>query len=530
MSTSNTKPAINPWFIAITVTLATFMELLDSSIANVALPHIAGDLGTSYDEVTWVLTSYLVANAIVLPLSAWLSTILGRKNYYMICVAIFTLASLACGLAPNLETLIFFRIVQGIGGGGLAPIEQSILVDTFAPAKRAAAFGLYSMAIVTAPAIGPPLGGWLTDTFNWRLVFLVNIPIGLLSLYLTNRLVKDTAEFDEARKLAKAGVKASVDWLGIVFVALGFGCLEVVLDRGQRLDWLENEWIVGFLATAAVSLVTGIFWELRHKNPVVEVRLLFERNFFLANCFYFIFGFTLFGSTLLIPQLLESLYGYSATDAGLVLGPGALVIVGLAPLVVKTIPIVGARRYLFIGFSVLTLSMWHYGKFDLSIDYNTFMLARMLQGLGLAFLFVPMSQVAYSFLPPNKNNKASSLTNLFRNLGGSFGISFVTTMLERRQTYHRSIIVEHLNPDGLGVNERLSSYQDQLQHVGNFSLTDSVSGAVGMLDRTVSQQSALLSFMDCFYLLSFLSLTGMVLVFFVKRLPILASGVSTEVH
>src|SRR6266404_2337449 len=311
-----TRPAINPWIIAVTVTLATFMELLDTAIANVALPHIAGGLAVSYDESTWVLTSYLVSNAVVLPLSAWLSRVFGRKRYYMLCVLLFTVSSLFCGLAPSLGLLIFFRVLQGVGGGGLAPVEQAILVDTFPPSKRPAAFALYSMAIVTAPAVGPPLGGWITDNWSWRWVFFINIPIGILSLILTKRLVSDPPEFTRQVEAARQAGKLKIDGLGIVLVALGFACLEVVLDRGQTEDWFESNFIVIFFTVAVIALVIAAVWEWRHPDPVVEIRLLGERNFAIANFFYFLFGFTLFGSTVLIPQMLQSLYGYTATDAG----------------------------------------------------------------------------------------------------------------------------------------------------------------------------------------------------------------------
>jgi len=321
LGASEKTQAINPWVIAITVTLATFMELLDTAIANVSLPHIAGGLATSYDESTWVLTSYLVANAVVLPLSAWLSRVFGRKNYYMACVALFTLSSLLCGLAPSLGLLIFFRVLQGIAGGGLAPVEQAILVDTFPASKRAAAFALYSMAIVTAPAVGPPLGGWITDSFSWRWIFFINVPIGILSVVLTSRILSDPPEFKREVEAARNAGKLKVDYLGILLIAIGFACLEVVLDRGERLDWFDSNFIVCFFAIAIAALVFAILWELHHPDPVVEIRLLKERNFAIANVYYFLFGFVLFGSTVLIPQMLQSLYGYTATDAGLVLGP-----------------------------------------------------------------------------------------------------------------------------------------------------------------------------------------------------------------
>ena len=346
------------------------MELLDTAIANVALPHIAGGLATSSDESTWVLTSYLVANAIILPLSAWLSRVFGRKNYYMGCVATFTVSSLLCGLAPSLGWLIFFRVLQGIGGGGLAPVEQAILVDTFPADKRAAAFALYSMAIVTAPAIGPPLGGWITDSFSWRWVFFINIPIGVISLILTSRMVSDPPEFKREVELARKAGKLSIDYIGIALVAIGFACLEVVLDRGEREDWFESHFILIFFAIAIVTLVAAVIWELRYPDPVVELALLKERNFAISNAFYFMFGFMLFGSTVLIPQMLQSLYGYTATDAGLVLGPGALVIVVMAPVVVKLVRKVSVAVLISIGFGILAIAMWTFASFNLATNYG----------------------------------------------------------------------------------------------------------------------------------------------------------------
>lgn len=507
---SAAKPAVNPWIIAVTVTLATFMELLDTSIANVSLPHIAGGLAVSYDESTWVLTSYLVANAVVLPLSAWLSRVFGRKNYYMTCVALFVVSSFLCGIAPSLGLLIFFRILQGVGGGGLAPVEQAILVDTFPPSKRAAAFALYSMAIVTAPAIGPPLGGWITDNLSWRWVFFINVPIGLLSLVLTRQLVSDPPQFVEEVKAARRRGRLTIDYVGILLVAVGFGSLEIVLDKGQREDWLESRFIVTFLSLAAASLLAGAIYEWRHRDPVVEIKLLKERNFALSSLLYFGFGFVLFGSTVLIPQMLQSLFGYSATDAGLVLGPGALVIVVMAPIVVRLMPKVGAKRMIVLGSVIVGVAMWHFASFDLGTDYRSYALARALQGLGLGFFFVPVASMAYSFLPANKNNKASSITNLFRNLGGSFGVAFVTTMLERRTQFHHSVLAQHLTPENPVFRQTLDSMTQYLTTAGS-STAEAAQKAYGVVSRLADQQAAMLGFLDCFHLLGWIAFASIFL-------------------
>src|ERR1700740_1398782 len=386
---------VNPWFIALTVTLATFMELLDTAVANVSLPHIAGGMATSYDETTWVLTSYLIANAVVLPLSAWLSRVFGRKNYYMGCVALLPISSFLCGVAPNLGLLIFFRVLQGIAGGGLAPSEQAMLVDTFPPAKRAAAFGLYSMAIVLAPAIGPTLGGWITDNSSWRWIFFINIPVGVLSLFLTSRLVSDPPAFTEERRRLKASGSTKVDYGGILLFALAFGCLEVVLDKGQEDDWFGSPFITAFTIIAVTALVIAVVWELHHKDPVVDLTLLKNRNFAIACTLFFLFGFILFCTTVLMPQLLQTLDNYDATTAGMALTPAAIVIGVMAPFGVRLTPLVGARRLLIVGFSILIIAVWPLSHLTLSSHHWLFARARILQGVGLGFLIVPITQVAY---------------------------------------------------------------------------------------------------------------------------------------
>jgi DHA2 family multidrug resistance protein len=512
-------PAINPWAVAITVTLATFMELLDTSIANVSLPHIAGGLGSSFDEATWVLTSYLVANAVVLPLSAWLSRVFGRKRYYMMCVGLFTVTSFLCGIAPTLGFLLLFRVMQGIGGGGLAPVEQAILVDTFPANKRAAAFALYSMAIVTAPAIGPPLGGWITDSFSWRWVFFINVPIGIVSLILSSRLVHDPPQFKEEIAKLRARGKLKIDGLGIGLIAVGFGCLEVVLDRGQIDDWFGSSTIIGLLIAAIVTLSVAIYWEWNHTDPVVELKLLTERNFASSTIFYFLFGFVLFGSTTMIPEILQTLYGYTATDAGLVLGPGALVITVLAPFTARLVQSgkVNPKHLIIFSYAVVACSMWYYGSFTPQTDYFHYAFARAIQGFGYAFLFVPVSVMAYSYLPAQKNNKASSLTNLARNWGGSFGVAFVTTFHERRTDLHQSRLGDAMTHGAPLYDSTRDSLTRSFQHLGGMSSADAAKHASGQIYNMLQQQASLLGFRDCFYLLGVIALAGIPVALFTRN-------------
>jgi len=509
---------INPWFIAVTVTIAAFMELLDTSIANVALPYIGGGLGRSYDEVTWILTTYLVANAVVLPMTAWLSRLLGRKTYYLLCVILFTISSFFCGIAPSLGFMLIWRIVQGIGGGGLAPVAQAILVDTFPPAKRAAAFALFTVVIVTAPAIGPVLGGWITDNYTWRWIFFINVPVGFLSLYLSNKLIRDPEAFTEERLAAKAAGRMSVDTIGIVLITLASGALEVSLDRGQIDDWFGSGFIITMILVAVFGWVGTILWELYVKEPIIDFRLLTNRNFAIASVLFFVFGIGLFGTTTLIPQMLQSLYGYRAIDAGLILGPGALVITCLAPVSAQLLQrnLVSAKTLVFMSLSFIAAAMFVYSNMNLDTNGAHYAWTRALQGVGYGLFLVPVNMIAYSQLRPDQNNKASSLTNLFRNWGGSFGIAFVTTAAERRANLHQLNLGSHLGSSSQSVQQ---STQGMVNHLMQYGLTSADAGpaTLGVLYQQLLHQSAFLAFMDCFRVIGWLTLAMIPLVILIRK-------------
>ncbi|MGA7240317.1 MAG: DHA2 family efflux MFS transporter permease subunit [Bryobacteraceae bacterium] len=517
-NTETTKPAVNPWLIAVTVTLATFMELLDTSIANVSLPYIGGGLGRSYDEVTWILTTYLVANAVILPMSAWLSRVFGRKNYYLGCVALFTLTSLFCGLAPSLGIMLSSRVLQGIAGGGLAPVAQAILVDTFPAAKRASAFALYTIVIVTAPAIGPVLGGYITDNYSWRWIFFINIPIGIVALLLSSRLLHDPPSFAAERSTVRQGGKLTVDGLGITLIALASATLEVALDRGQIEDWFGSPFICWMLGLALVGWIATIVWEMRVHEPVIDFRLLADRNFGIASILFFVFGLGLFGSTTLIPQMLQSLYGYRAIDAGLVLGPGALVITVLAPVGAQLIQrrLVHPRVLIMISLATVAAAMWHYSTFNLATDYRHYALARGFQGLGYGFFFVPANIIAYSQLRADQNNRASSLTNFFRNWGGSFGIALITTVSERRHEFHQTNVGAAITSTSQQLAARAAELSNYLATKG-FTGPDAANAAQGYLFQQLQHQVSLLAFMDCFRIIAWITLATVPLMLLIRH-------------
>lgn len=482
--------AINPWFIAPVVALAAFMEVMDISIANVSLPHIAGDLSSSQDESTWVLTSYLVTNAVVMPISGWLSNTFGRKRFFLACIAGFTASSLLCGLAPNLATLILLRAIQGATGGGLQPAGQAILADSFPPDKRGMATAIYGIATVFAPTIGPTLGGWITDSYNWRWIFLINVPVGVVLFFLVTSLIHE-----KTAAVAGNGRKISVDWLGFGFIGLSLGCLQVVMDRGQQDDWFASGFITTLTVVSAAAFVLLIWWELRHANPMVDLRLLANADFAVSFLLMLMLGFMMLGSTYLIPAYVQSLMGYRSVDAGMVLTPGGLATIALLPFVGRMLNKVDLRLLIAVGLTVSGLSLLWMTHFYLEIPFVMIMLARMAQAAGLPFLFIPINAVAFRSITPDKTNNASALVNLARNFGGSIGISFASTLMTRREQFHQSRLTEQLQ----GMNPAYPDFASQLG--GAIGSGADAPATLANIYQGAVQQATLLAYIDDFKVL-----------------------------
>jgi DHA2 family multidrug resistance protein len=434
------RPAFNPWLIAVVVAMAAFMEVLDTSIANVALPYMAGNLGASNDESTWILTSYLVSNAIVLPISAWFAGVFGRKRFFMVCLIVFTLSSLLCGIAPTLGAIILFRVLQGTGGGGLQPMAQAILADTFPPRQRGLAFALYGITTIIAPTIGPTLGGWITDNYTWRWIFFINLPVGILALFLVYRLVEDPPW---AKRVAGAGVK--IDYIGVSLLVVGIGALQVLLDKGQEDDWFGSKFIVTLAIISAIGLVSLVIWEWFYKNPIVEVRLFRNLNFLGANFMMFVLGIMLFSSLVMMPQFLQTLLDYTAENAGLVLSGGGLLLLFLMPVAGALSAKVQARYLIAFGWLTLSAAMYYTTqRLNLGISFGFASFLRILQVFGLGFLFVPINLASYIGMPSEKSNAVSGMINFMRNMGSSIGTSMVTTLIARRAQVHQLYLSAHV--------------------------------------------------------------------------------------
>jgi len=496
LSHAHHHPTANQWLVAFTVSMATFMEVLDTSIANVSLRHIAGNLGAGESESAWILTSYLVSNAIILPISGWLSSVIGRKRFYMSCVALFTISSFCCGMAPSLGWLLFFRVLQGIGGGGLAPSEQSILADTFSPEDRGMAFAIYGVAVVFAPAIGPTLGGWITDNFDWRWIFFINIPVGILSLFMTSRLVHESAQAKkEHENVWRNGL--NVDYIGFGLVALGLGSLQVVLDKGQEDDWLGSHFIILFSILAAIGITAAIFWELFFaRDPMVDLPLLKNWSFASTNALMFIMGFILNSTTVLIPQFVQQIMGYNATNAGMILMPGGFVLMCVFPIAGMLSRYVQPKYMMLAGLLITAGAMYHLTTFDTQVSFSYMAWARVYQCVGLPLFFLSLNNLAYGNLPPGKSNNASALLNLWRNLGGSVGISLAVTLLERRAQLHQDRLVSNITPYSPGFIQKLHS-------VGITNPFKIDPAYMMQVYAEVQKQAEMLSYLDVFKIMTY---------------------------
>jgi len=493
------KPRFNPWVIAFTVTLATFMEALDSSIANVALPHIAGSLGASYDEATWVLTSYLVSNAIILPISGWIANRIGRKRFYMSCVVAFTLLSFCCGLANSLAMLVIFRVFQGAAGGGLQPSERAILADTFAPEKRSVAFALYGMAVVVAPAIGPTIGGWITDNYTWRWIFFLNIPVGILSILLTSRIVEDPPYLKRVRE--KVG---GIDGIGLGLLAVTIGALQIMLDKGQEKDWFGSNLIVACAFLAGIGFVAFLWRELTTPHPVIDLSLYASRNFSMTQLVMLVIGAALYATTVLIPQYLQEIMGYTATQAGMVLSLGGLVLIVLLPIVGFIGQKVDPRAMICFGFAWVSFGIWRISSLDLSISFWDAASWRVIMVLGMPFLFVPISVMSYVGVPQEKNNEVSGLTALARNIGGSLGISFISTMIVRRAQVHQNYLAAHVYPGSANYGI-LDHGLNGMLHTQGYSIAGAASAAMARTYDLMVQQANTLAYIDTIHALVILT-------------------------
>ncbi|HXA64133.1 MAG TPA: DHA2 family efflux MFS transporter permease subunit [Bryobacteraceae bacterium] len=506
------RPKYNPWLIAVVVAMAAFMEVLDTSIANVALPHMAGNLGASNDESTWILTSYLVSNAIVLPISGWFAALLGRKRFFLLCIFLFTLSSLLCGAAPSLALLILFRVMQGAGGGGLQPMAQAILADIFPPQQRGLAFALYGITAVMAPTIGPTLGGWITDNYTWRWIFFINLPVGILTTFLVMRLVEDPPYM---QRVKGAGIR--IDYIGISLLALGVGALQVMLDKGQEDDWFGSRFIITLAFVATTCLIALVIWEWRHKQPIIDVHLFKSFNFATANLMMFTLGALLFASLVMMPQFLQTLLGYTAESAGLVLSASGLVILFQMPIVGKLTGRYAAKYIIAFGWLALAIGMFvSTQKLDLLISFRAAALLRVIQAFGIGFLFVPITLAGYIGMPSNKANSVAGIINFMRNIGSSVGTSMVTTLLARRAQLHQNMLSYHTTTFDPAFQNQVNALSRQLVHSGA-SVSDAPKVAYGLIYQSMQAQAQTLAYIDTYMVLAIAASIMFLLAFIIRK-------------
>lgn len=495
MSGTTWKPKANPWLIAVVVTVAAFMEVLDTTIVNVSLPHIAGSLSSSYDDATWALTSYLVANGIVLTISGWLSDVFGRKRYFLICIGMFTVCSFLCGTSQSLPELILFRLAQGFFGGGLQPNQQSIILDTFEPAQRGRAMAVVAIATIVAPILGPTLGGYITDNFSWRWVFFINIPVGVLGLFGVGALVEDPPWVRERRS-------QGVDYIGIALITLGLGCLQVALDRGEDADWLASPFIRVMFLFAALGILGAIGWLLTARRPVVSLRPLADRNFAVGVTMIAGMAFILYSSAVVIPQFAQQVVGYTATLAGLILSPGGAVVILLIPIVTRLLGVMPTRYLIMVGFTLMGMSLVYSSRITPDMSFLHLALLRASQTAGLAFMFVPISTIAYSSLPRELNGDAAALYTMFRNVFGSIGISTATSLVTQRTQIRQSYLAQWTSPLNPAFTQLQQQTEQAIINMGH-TAAQAASIAQGQIYQTFRQQASVLAYSDVFQICAF---------------------------
>ena len=505
---SEWRPRSNPWLIAMAVMLGTFMEVLDTSVANVALPHIAGNLSASVDESTWVLTSYLVSNAIILPASGWLGRFFGRTRFLLVCIGIFTASSVLCGAAESLGMLIVARIIQGVGGGALQPIAQAVLLESFPPRKRGIAMGVYGIGVVVAPIVGPTLGGWITDNYSWRWIFYINLPVGILAALMVRAFVEDPPYI-------KRAARGTIDYIGFGLMAVWIGTLQIILDKGQEDDWFAAPWIRWFALVSAVAFVAFVARQLVTREPLVDLRIFRNRNFALGTMLIAVVGLVLYGTTAMLPQFLQTLLGYPALDSGLAVSPRGFGSIVAMVFVGRAVGIIDSRLLLAIGFGLVAVSSFMLGDINLNIGMVSVVVPNIINGLALGFLFVPLTTVAMGTLRPEQIGNATGIYNLMRNLGGSFGISAVTTLLARKAQVHQAMLAAHVTPYDPATQGWLARVTAALAlKVGPVAAAQQ---ALGLLYATVVKQATLLAFVDTFRLLGFLCLVCIPSVFLLRK-------------
>jgi DHA2 family multidrug resistance protein len=499
---------MNKWLVALTVMLPTLIEIIDTSVVNVSLDHIRGSLSAGIDESTWTITSYLVSNAIIIPMTGWLSRFFGRKRYLIYSISLFTLSSLFCGSAWSLESLVFFRVLQGIGGGALQPISQSILFETFPRKQHGMAMAIFGIGIMFGPIIGPLLGGWITDNWSWHWIFFINIPIGIISILLVIFFIIDPPYMKQ--------MKMKIDYWGLAFLSLGLGCLQIVLDKGGREDWFSSNFITWLGIISAVSLTLFVIIEFFAEHPIVNLKTFKNLTFSAGNAVMFFAFFNLFGSIVLLPIYLQTLMGYTSTLAGMVLGPGGFATLIAMPIAGKLVTKINPKAVLGFGIIVTAYSTYLMSQFSLSADFNAIIWPRVVLGVGMGFIFIPLTTLTMSGIRKENMGNATAIFNLLRNLGGSFGVAFITTMIARRAQFHQNHLVEHLTPFDTAYQITSSQTSQFLQHSGLDAVTSQNAG-LSVMYRQLLRHASMLSFNDAFYILSIFMICTLILLFLIKR-------------